>query len=53
VLARWRHLSTPAAALVTPHSRQAYKPSPPLEFAAEFDVVFAGKRQFAVLANVE
>src|SRR5262245_39321499 len=35
------------------HSRQAHKPSPPLKFAAEFDVVFASKRQFAVLANPE
>src|SRR5262245_37468584 len=40
-------------ALRTAHSRQTHKPSPPLEFAAEFDVVFASKRQFAVLANAE
>src|SRR5262245_58550076 len=32
---------------------QAHKPSPPLKFAAEFDVVFASKSQFAVLANAE
>src|SRR5262245_1657348 len=41
------------AALRAAHSPRAHKSSPPLEFAAEFDVVFASKRQFAVVANAE